>query len=364
MKAKFIATIAAVFFLTMIFGIAPNGPTNAYSETINLKVANYFPPPSGQSKIMQEFIDQLEARTDGKVKVRYFPGGALLKAPATIKGVESGIADIGLAHIEYTAGRFPVMEVAELPLGYPTGWVANQVMNDFFNKFQPKEFDNFKVLWWHANSPSVLITKKPVRTLEDLKGMTIRAPGRFGDVISALGGTPSPTHIMETYDAISKGVIDGVFTPYETLRTFKFAEVAKYVTNTQAIGPCYPFFVAMNKDTYEKLPPDVKEVLDTLAGEYRERMALMWNALEFPGKAFGASKGVEYIELSPEETARFVKAAGSVIDKYTQDMVSKGFTEADVQGWLKYIQERSAYQLERQKFYQIKSPIGPPEVRQ
>ena len=363
MKTRFFVTIAVISFLAMMLGIAPNGPTNAYSETINLKVANYFPPPSQQSKIMQEFISELEARTGGKVKVRYFPGGSLLKAPATIKGVESGIADIGLAHIEYTAGRFPVMEVCEMPLGYPTGWVANQVMNDFYNKFKPKEFDKFKVLWWHANSPSMLISTKPVRKLEDLKGLTIRAPGRMGDVISALGGTPSPTHIMETYDAIAKGVIDGVFTPYETLRTFKFAEVAKYVTNTQAIAPSYPFFVAMKRSKYESLPPDVKEVVDTLAGQYRERMGMMWNAIEFPGKAFGADKGVEYIELSPDETARWVAAAATVIDKYKKDMMGKGFSEEEINGWLAYIKERADYQLGRQKFYQIKSPIGPPEVR-
>ena len=65
----------------------------------------------------------------------------MLKAPATIKGISSGIADIGLAHIEYTRGRFPVMEACEMPLGYASGWVANQIMNDFYNKFKPKEFD-------------------------------------------------------------------------------------------------------------------------------------------------------------------------------------------------------------------------------
>ena len=88
-----------------------------------------------QSKIMTEFVSELESRTGGRVKVRYFPGGSLLKAPATIKGIGSGIADIGLAHIEYTRGRFPVMEACEMPLGYASGWVANQLMNDFYNKF-------------------------------------------------------------------------------------------------------------------------------------------------------------------------------------------------------------------------------------
>ena len=243
-----------------------------------------------------------------------------------------------------------------MPLGYASAWVANQVMNDFYNKFRPKEFDDYKVLWFHACAPSVVITKKPVRKLEDMKGLTLRAPGRFGDVINALGGTPAPTPIMETYDAIAKGVIDGVFTPYETLKTFKFAEIAKYVTDTTFIGPSYPFYVVMNKKSYQKMPAELKDILDELAGEYKERYALMWNGIEFPGKAFGQELGVEYISLSPEEAARWEKAVQPVVENYIQDMVSKGYKEPEVRGWFKYIKERTPELVSKQKFYQIKFP--------
>ena len=328
----------------------------AFSADVNLKIANYFPPPAMQSKLLEEFGKELQARTVGRIKVQYFPGGSLLKAPATIKGIDSGIADIGLSHIEYTRGRFPVMEALEMPLGYASAWVANQVMNDFYDKFKPKEFDDYKVLWFHACAPSVVITKKPVRKLEDMKGLTLRSPGRFGDVVSALGGTPAPTPIMETYDAIAKGVIDGVFTPYETLKTFKFAEIAKYVTDTTFIGPCYPFYVVMNKKSYQKLPADLKEILDELAGEYKERYALMWNGIEFPGKAFGKELGVEYISLSAEEAARWEQAVQPVVENYIQDMVSKGYKESETRGWFKYIKERTAELTAKQKFYQIKFP--------
>jgi TRAP-type C4-dicarboxylate transport system substrate-binding protein len=248
------------------------------------------------------------------------------------------------------------MEAAEMPVGYSSGWVANQIMNDFYNKFKPEEFDDYKVLWFHACSPSVIISTKPVRKLEDMKGLTFRAPGRFGDVIKALGGTPSPTPIMETYDAIAKGVIDGVFTPYETLKTFKFAEIAKYVTDTTFIGPCYPFYVVMNKKSYQKLSPDLKDILDELSGEYRERYALMWNAIEFPGKAFGKEQGVEYISLPAEEAARWQQAVQPVIEDYIKDMVSKGYKESEVREWFKYIKERTAWLTERMKFYQIRTP--------
>jgi len=355
-KKYFMISLSLAVIINLVLLIPDFNHIALSADEIKLKITNYFPPPSMQSKILVEYIKELESRTNGRVKVQYFAGGSLLKAPATIKGIDNGIADIGLSHIEYTAGRFPVMEACEMPLGYASGWVANQIMNDFYYKFKPKEFEKYKVLWFHANSPSVIISKKPVRKLEDLKGLTIRAPGRFGDVITALGGTPAPTHIMETYSAIAKGVLDGVFVPYETLRTFKFAEVAKYVTDTRFIGPSYPFYVVMNKKSYGKLPPDIKEIFDTLTGEYRERMALMWNGVEFPGKAFGEKMGVEYIELSSSEAARWKAAVQPVIENYVKDMVSKGYPETEVRGWFKYIKERMAYLTEKQKFYQINTP--------
>lgn len=80
--------------------------------------------------------------------------------------------------------------------------------NDFYEKFKPKERDSVVPLWFHANTPSMLATTKAIRTLEDFKGMTIRAPGRMASVIVALGGSPAPTPIMETYDSVSKNVID------------------------------------------------------------------------------------------------------------------------------------------------------------
>ena len=112
----------------------------------------------------------------------------------------------------------------------------------------------------------------------------------------------------------------------------------------------------MNKKSYQKLPPDLKEIFDTLTGEYKERYALMWNGIEFPGKAFGQEKGVEYIELSAEQAARWKQAVQPVIENYIKDMVSKGYPESEVKGWFQYIKERTDYLAAKQKFYQIQSP--------
>ena len=163
------AVVVSIFFLITLHG------AYASAQVIEFKFANYFPPPARHSKICEEFLAELEQRTEGKVKGKFFAGGSLLKAPAMYQGVTTGIADIGLSHVEYTPGRMPVTEAVGLPLGYPSGWVANQVANDFYNKFKPKEWKDVEVLWMHTSTPNVMITKKAVRTLEDLKGMTIRS---------------------------------------------------------------------------------------------------------------------------------------------------------------------------------------------
>jgi len=354
--------LAAILSALLILGFASQHQAYA-QDTIQLKFANYFPPPSQQSKICEEFIADLEKQTNGKVKVQYFAGGALLKAPVMFKGVTTGIADFGLAHVEYSPGRMPVTEVCDLPLGYPSGWIACHVMNDFYKKFKPKEWNEVHMLWMHSSTPNVIISKKPVRSLEDMKGLTIRAPGRIGDTIKALGGTPSPVPLMEAYDAMSKGVIDGINTPFETLKNWKFAEVAKYVTTSWQVGNVYAFYVVMNKQSYDKLPPDVKKVLDKLAEEYEEKFAKMWNQIDFDGKEFAVSKGVEFIDLAPDQVERWKAAAVPAIDAYVKSMVGAGYKEDEVRVWVKYLRERIDHWTRKQIELKIKSVTGPPEMR-
>jgi TRAP-type C4-dicarboxylate transport system substrate-binding protein len=345
--------------------IIPGLNQSAFSaDVIQLKVANYFPPPSFQSKVLEEFCRDLEKRTAGAVKVDYYAGQSLLKSTAMFDGVVSGIADIGYSHVYYTPGRMAVTEATGLPIGFPTGWIASQVMNDFYQEFKPKEFDQVRVLWLNASPCSAIATaKKPIRKLEDLKGLTIRAPGLPGEIIKALGGTPAPTPMMEVYDAISKGVIDGETSNFETLFAFKFAEVVKYTTSIWQINHPFPFYLVMNKNSYEKLPPDIKAILDTLVGEYKERYILMWNAIDFVGRAFGLSKGVEIVELPPSELQVWQAAVLPIIDDYVKRMVDKGFSEAEVKGWITFLRERSDFWTRKQIELRIPSAAGPPELK-
>ena len=351
------ATICSAFLL------AAPGVQEVHAADFNFKIANFFPPPSKQSKLLQEFSNELEQRSGGRIKVQYFAGGSLLGGPAMFKGIESGIADIGYTHVYYTPGRMPVSEGIGLPLGVPTGWVGAHMAYDFYNKFKPKEFAGVKVLAIHANGPSMVISKRPVTKLEDMKALTIRATGLPGAIVKALGGTPTPTPMMEVYDSLAKGVNEAVWGPYETLRTFRFGEVAKHVTLNWQIGASFPFFLAMNKRTYDRLPADLKSLIDVMSGEVQERYALMWNEIDLEGKAYAKTKDVKYYELSDEEGARWQKAVEPVLEDYVKTMVGKGHTEAEVRGWISYMKERIKFWTAKQMEYFVPSPTGPMGVR-
>jgi TRAP-type C4-dicarboxylate transport system substrate-binding protein len=329
---------------------------------IELKFCNYFPVPARQSKICEEFIKDLEARSGGQLKIRFFPAGTLLTAPKIYDGVVEGIADIGFSNIGYTFGRFRMTETLDLPLGFPNAWVANHVANDFYKEFRPKEWGKIHMLSMHTSPVNVILSAtKPVYKMEDLKGMTLRGLGFIAEVVSALGGTPRPIPMPESYEALQKKVIDGLMIPMETLRAFRLAEVTKYATECWPIGQVYTFYLIMNKDTWNKLPPNLQKIFNEYP--FEEKLATMWNEIDIDGKKYGMEKGLKFIELPPEEITKWKKAVEPVIDKYIKSMVASGYPEKGTRELVNYARLRIDYWLKKQIESGVKSSTGPPEVR-
>jgi TRAP-type C4-dicarboxylate transport system substrate-binding protein len=340
-------------------------PSPEQAAPITLRFANYFPPESGQGKIGQEFCQDIERITNGRVKIEYYPGGTLLTAPKMYDGVVQGIADIGLANLAYTFGRFKVTEVLDLPLGFPNAWVANHVAGDFYKEFKPKEWEETHVLTLHASPVNNIITAtKPVNKLEDLKGLTLRGTGYIGALVEALGATARPVPMAEAYDNLAKRVIDGLLIPYETTRTFKYGEVTKYVTEVWPLGQVYTFYLVMNKAKWDSLPADVQEAITKyVEEEFLEKLAKMWNDIDIAGKQYAIEAGYKIIALPPEEITRFKKAADKVVEDYVKNMVGAGYSESEVRGWIDFVRQRIDYWTQKQKELGIKSSTGPEEVR-
>lgn len=347
-----------VFLVILLNFLFSSGVFKARAEVVKLKAANYLPVTHPMSLLTAWFCDEVKKRTNGQVEITYYPGGTLLSPVKMFEGVTTGIADFGLSHIQYTRGRFPVLEVFDLPLGFTSGWVNTQVCTDFYNKFKPAEWNQVEVLYVTTSGALILeTTKKPVNTLEDLKDLKIRATGQLADVIKRLGAIPIPLAMPDVYESLRRGVIDGVTVDFSTLKYWKFAEVIKYVTSTWQLGTGITFYFVMNKNKWNALTPEVKNIIKDVALEAKEKQALLWNEMDIEGKTLFLKEGGQIIELKEEEAKRWVKAIEPIIEEYKKTMVSKGFKESDVENWIQFIKERIEYWKKEEKRRKIPSPF-------
>jgi TRAP-type transport system periplasmic protein len=299
------------------------GPSQA--KTVELTYSIFFPATHTHTLLASEWAKEIEKRTNGAVKITMFPGATLTPANQCYDGVVKGISDIGMSVLSYTAGRFPLMEVIDMPLGYKTGNQATRLCNVYYNKFQPKELDDVKVMYLHGHGPGILHTRsKQVSKLEDLKGMKIRCTGTTAKLVTHLGATPVAMPQTETYDAVQKGVVDGLMSPIETLKGWKFAEVVKYTTLNYGSAYSMAFFVVMNKTKWATLPKEVQTVIQKVNEEWIEKTAKAWDDIDKAGLEFAKAKGSQFIPLSKQEDERWAQAARPMFAEYTQAMKAKG----------------------------------------
>ena len=329
----------------------------AAEPQIKLKFAMFIPPVSKNATLFAKFCQDINARTNGKVEVSYYPGGTLLPAPRMAAGVATGIADIGFSNCTYTRGRFPVMEAMELPLGIPSGWVGSHVANDFYEKVKPKEWEQYHPLIFGTTSGNIVQTRhKPVRTLEDLKGLKLRGMGRVADTVRALGATPMPIEMVDLYEALNKNVLEGNMGPPEVLKGFKIAELMKYLTTTWRVASSNAFYAIMNKAKWDSLPADVKKVFEETSMEYAEKWAVQMNEIDIEGREYFVGLGGQVLSISDAESTKWTKAVEPVIGEYKKDLIAKGFTGSEVDSWIMFIKERIEYWREQEKARKIPAP--------
>ncbi len=261
---------------------------------VELRYANFPPGSSFPCVQMERWKTEMEKRMNGRVKVQTFPGGTLLGAKNMFDGVVSGVSDIGCFAMSYQPGRFPVSEAVDLPLELPNAKVASLVLFDLIKKYNPKEFSKVKIITLFTCPPTNFMTSKPVKALDDLKGMELRVAGTGAEVIKRLGGSPVAMPQSETPEAIQKGVVKGMVSSLEILKDFNFASFCPYATiaNLHVVT----FAVVMNKDKWDALPEDVKKVIDDLSrdqcewtGNYVDnhvKEALEWSKKKYNHQVF------------------------------------------------------------------------------
>ncbi len=299
-------------------------PGAVAAETVTLSYANFPPAPTFPCVQMERWKGEVEKRTSGQVQIKTYPGGTLLGAKEMMDGVIAGQADIGNLCMAYQPGRFIVTNATSLPLGIPNAHVGSLVLWDLYQKYQPEAFGKVKVLTMFTTAPANIMSKKAVRSLDDIKGLDLRASGGAAQILKAWGANQVGMPMSATPEALQKGVVQGLFSSLEVMKDLKFAETCKYVTMTDTV--IYPFAVVMNMDRWKALPPDVQKVMDELALEQAE-----WTGQYMDGHVKKAmdwsvqTHSVEVITLDAAAQAEWNSRLQFITDQWIKDAGAKGF---------------------------------------
>jgi TRAP-type C4-dicarboxylate transport system substrate-binding protein len=296
----------------------------SYSATITLSYNSMWPSAYGQAQPVVDFAKEIEKRTNGRVKITVYHAGALTSPVEIYEGVVTGVSDIGQACFAYGRGRFPLLEVLDLPGQSSNAVVNSLVANKIYEKFRPKETNDVHMLYLHNHGAGTICTRTPVRKLEDLKGLKLRGVGMNGKIIKALGALPVGIPAGESYDAIRKGVVDGAGASPNMLKGFRFAEVAKYTVINPKTGYLTGFYVVMNPKRWNSLPKDIQRTFQEVSKEWQERTGKCWNEMEIEGYNWAKKRGHKFTYLSPEESARWSKKVKPLLEKYVEDTEKKG----------------------------------------
>jgi len=313
----------AVFGFTLVLS-----PGLANAETIELKFATAFSPKhTMQKKVFEPWAEKLSKMTNGKVKVTFFPGGALGKTPDHYALAEKGIADIVYILHDYTPGRFPMTSVFELPFMIPSAQKTSVAMWKVYEQFPEfrKEYRKVKVLALFCHDPGGFNTvERPIKTIEDFKGLKFRtASPHVTKALKLFGAVPVNMPVTDVYTALERGVVDGTVLPWEGNFVFKLAELLKYGTETDFYT--MTMMAVMNKKKFDSLPDDVKKAIDQTTGlVMSEEAGRVYDEVRPIMKKLCMKQGMKAIQMSSEERNRLKKLTMPIRGEWVKDMEARG----------------------------------------
>jgi TRAP-type C4-dicarboxylate transport system substrate-binding protein len=321
-------------------------PANlASAGAIELKLAYFVGDQHAMSQWLVKWADNLERDSGGRITVKRFPGSQMGPVQQHYDFVRTGQADVAWFLHGATPGRFPLTEIVQVPYLVGSAEIGTKVLNDpeLRSKYIDAEHRGVKVLLLLTHQPgNVHTTKKPIRTIEDMKGLRLRfASPTIRNFIAALGGTPVGVVPTEQVEQLQKGTIDGVFIDYGGAGiAFKMGGILKY--STEMYSYVSSFGVAMNPDFWNTLPPDLQALVTKSMTGVEKEVGEAWDALDVPGKKALVDGGAEAIRLSAEENAKFRKIGAEVAEAKVNELESKGMPARAIYTMMKSLAEKHA----------------------
>ena len=274
-------------------------PAVSQAQT-TLRLAHVWPGGSMiDSALFQAWSKSVNEASDGQLNVEVFPSQTLAKSAQTYESTTRGITDVGASAQGYTAGRFPLTQIVELPGVSSSAREGACILQSLFEQGHlAQEYGDTHPLFFFTTGPGYLHTKeKLIETPDDLAGLRLRRPTPLvGDMLERLDaqavGMPAP----DVFTAMQRGVVDGLSFNWEGMKTFRLNELANYHTEV----PLYDLslFAVMNQRNYENLPEALQQVIDDHSGmEWSMRAAEVYDTLIAQGRQEAEVAGHEFIVI-------------------------------------------------------------------
>lgn len=369
MKGKRLSKILVGFCLVLILALAlplasacakpaptpTPTPTAAPQEPILLRWTSHAGKVAAYNEAGTWVMREFEKRSGGRVTLEFYYAGTLASAKEALTAVRTGVADCGIVDHAHSPAELPLMMVATQPGIVMDTWSGVLATGELVEMPEIKaELDAKNLVYYGSNClPNMhIISKKPIRTLDDFKGLMIGARGGEHALVAKFGASPLSIPSIEVYEALQRGTVDANINNPAWADTYNYWEVAKYWTKFPVGGSLQPQF--MNKDTWNKLPADLQELLKGLQAEQAKAFYLLY---EVSGDGVAWEKEIlpncEIIEPSSEDIAEFVRGAEEVVwNKWVEENSAKGLPAQKVlDKW-----------LELNKKYQAQTHPSPDEL--
>jgi len=302
-------------------------------QAVTLKFHTFMSPSSNVWLAMHKpWMEKVEKESGGRIKFEGYPAMQLGGTPVQLYDqVKDGVVDVVWTLPGNTAGRFPRIEVFELPFMMSNAEATSKAYWEYVQTAAPDEFKDTQVLALQVHGPGVIHTvDKPVKSIADMRGLKLRAPTRqVTKLMGVLGATPVGMPLPQIPDALSKGTINGCVIPWEVVPSVKVNELTKFHAEFDpAGGSLYTttFVMAMNKAKYNSLAPDLKKVIDNNSGMATSAwLGKVQQGNDVPGRKTASDRGNTIYTVSAAEAQEFRRKSRTVEVEWVEDMNKKGF---------------------------------------
>lgn len=309
-----------------VLAAATFGVAQAAEHT--LRYAHFWPSnSSAHTEVFQKWAESVEKASNGRIKVEIYPAQTLAKADGSYQAMVNGVADIVTVVQGYTAGRFPLTGIAELPNIGRSSLQTGCVLQSLYDQgLLNEEYKDSHPLYMFATGPGALHTRnKPVAKPDDFRGLRMRSPSTVaGEVLQGIGSRTVTMPAPEAYEALQRGVIDGTAFPWEGALVFRLLEQS----NNHIEIPLYStlFVTSMNSRSYDRLPDDLKKVIDDHSGpEWQRRAAAVFDGLDAKGRELAVKNGNTIVTVEePMSDPAWSPILQKVTDDYLNSLKAKG----------------------------------------